>query len=191
MDDAIPVPFDIWCKRCFYNLRGLTSRRCPECALEFDPDIPASFSRRPSPEPLVEKLASIFTPPPSAPRPSTAALRREMARRAAAYEEAIFRQGVLWKLLAEQTGWSGAEIEARVNQEMNDLFDHGSAATPEQIAQWLEQVVDDLPEEGSAPITEEETLEILGGSRAVAADVSAPLDHDGPRRDGDVPEREP
>jgi len=28
---------DIFCPQCNYNLRGIETRRCPECGLEFDP----------------------------------------------------------------------------------------------------------------------------------------------------------
>jgi hypothetical protein len=31
-----PLPADLYCPECGYNLRGLTSRRCPECGLVLD-----------------------------------------------------------------------------------------------------------------------------------------------------------
>lgn len=31
-----PLPADLYCPDCGYNLRGLTSRRCPECGLALD-----------------------------------------------------------------------------------------------------------------------------------------------------------
>ncbi|MCH8146388.1 MAG: hypothetical protein IH987_00105 [Planctomycetes bacterium] len=35
-DDARPIETDILCPSCSYNLRGLTSNRCPECGLALD-----------------------------------------------------------------------------------------------------------------------------------------------------------
>lgn len=37
---------------CFYDLRGLTSTRCPECGRWFDPENTATYSRTPTPERL-------------------------------------------------------------------------------------------------------------------------------------------
>jgi hypothetical protein len=41
---------DIWqgyCRACGYQLRGLESRRCPECGRDFDPDYPKTYRRKP------------------------------------------------------------------------------------------------------------------------------------------------
>lgn len=37
----------IYCNKCYYSLKGLTTTRCPECGLVFDPDNPESFSLTP------------------------------------------------------------------------------------------------------------------------------------------------
>jgi hypothetical protein len=37
----------IYCKECFYSLKGLTTCRCPECGRAFDPDKADSFSLTP------------------------------------------------------------------------------------------------------------------------------------------------
>jgi hypothetical protein len=42
-----PVPKGCYCGRCFYDLRGLRSRRCPECGQPFNPDKPGTYSRTP------------------------------------------------------------------------------------------------------------------------------------------------
>lgn len=34
-----------FCKKCEYNLRGLTDHVCPECGQGFDPEIPETFSK--------------------------------------------------------------------------------------------------------------------------------------------------
>ena len=45
-----PISDDLRCPHCSYNLRGLTSRRCPECGTGFDPHILRhQFPPRPSP----------------------------------------------------------------------------------------------------------------------------------------------
>ena len=41
-----------YCLTCFYDLRGLTQNRCPECGRSFDPDRPMTFSRQPHPTPV-------------------------------------------------------------------------------------------------------------------------------------------
>jgi len=35
----------MFCRRCYYNLRGTEGEKCPECGLWFDPQIPLSFSQ--------------------------------------------------------------------------------------------------------------------------------------------------
>jgi hypothetical protein len=42
-DLAIAANFSGRCCQCNYQLRGLTSRRCPECGREFDPHDPETF----------------------------------------------------------------------------------------------------------------------------------------------------
>src|ERR1017187_4798216 len=37
----------MFCRGCGYALVGLTSRRCPECGREFDPENPRTFLVRP------------------------------------------------------------------------------------------------------------------------------------------------
>jgi hypothetical protein len=47
MDDPC-INRDIYCLSCYYNLRGLTERRCPECGRPFDPDVASTYSITPS-----------------------------------------------------------------------------------------------------------------------------------------------
>ena len=37
----------IYCKQCWYDLRGIESRQCPECAKYFDPNESKSYSKYP------------------------------------------------------------------------------------------------------------------------------------------------
>lgn len=37
----------MYCKACGYELVGIASGRCPECAREFDPAVPATFDKLP------------------------------------------------------------------------------------------------------------------------------------------------
>ena len=34
--EHLPIPSDLFCQQCGYNLRGLTSDRCPECGRSLD-----------------------------------------------------------------------------------------------------------------------------------------------------------
>src|SRR5687768_10963227 len=45
--DYAPAPAGCYCGRCFYDLRGLRSRRCPECGQPFNPNQPATYCRTP------------------------------------------------------------------------------------------------------------------------------------------------
>jgi hypothetical protein len=50
----------IYCLGCYYDLRGLSSGRCPECGRPFDPAIPSTFSRQSKPTPMrdiVQRIA--------------------------------------------------------------------------------------------------------------------------------------
>jgi hypothetical protein len=42
----------MYCRKCYYDLRGLPEPRCPECGTSFDPQNAATFSRAPSPQRL-------------------------------------------------------------------------------------------------------------------------------------------
>jgi hypothetical protein len=44
-ETQFPTPEGIFCLRCRYELRGLTSRRCPECGRVFDPERAETYSR--------------------------------------------------------------------------------------------------------------------------------------------------
>lgn len=40
---GVRVKAGIYCRGCWYDLRGIESRQCPECGLDFDPAQPGSF----------------------------------------------------------------------------------------------------------------------------------------------------
>jgi hypothetical protein len=51
----------IYCLGCYYDLRGLSSDRCPECGRPFDPALPSTFSRQAKPTPMrdiVQRIAN-------------------------------------------------------------------------------------------------------------------------------------
>lgn len=37
----------MYCKACWYDLRGTDNRRCPECGKRFHPEIPSTYLRYP------------------------------------------------------------------------------------------------------------------------------------------------
>jgi hypothetical protein len=83
MSDAPPaaaVSRDIFCRDCFYNLRGLETFRCPECGRFFDPRDPRTYSFTPHPDRLgnLAKLAADILAPlaPGTSQPSPSAPRR-------------------------------------------------------------------------------------------------------------------
>jgi len=49
----------MYCLGCYYNLRGLTSDRCPECGRFFNPAHPQTFSPTPRPTPVREVMERI------------------------------------------------------------------------------------------------------------------------------------
>lgn len=49
----------MYCLACYYNLRGLTSDRCPECGRFFNPSHPQTFSPTPRPTPVREVMERI------------------------------------------------------------------------------------------------------------------------------------
>lgn len=64
MDDDASMGIG-WCLGCYYDLRGLTSRRCPECGRPFTPGRRDTYSATPKPErlrKLVEAAMDLVTP---------------------------------------------------------------------------------------------------------------------------------
>jgi hypothetical protein len=49
----------MYCLTCYYNLRGLTSDRCPECGRFFNPSSPSTFSPTPKPTATREVMERI------------------------------------------------------------------------------------------------------------------------------------
>ncbi len=47
MRDSGSLPVPMRCRKCFYILEHLDSHTCPECGERFDPQDPASFTRKP------------------------------------------------------------------------------------------------------------------------------------------------
>jgi hypothetical protein len=65
MDDSDTSMGIGWCLGCYYDLRGLTSRRCPECGRPFTPGRRETYSPTPKPErlrKLVEAAMEFVTP---------------------------------------------------------------------------------------------------------------------------------
>src|SRR6476646_101609 len=61
----------MYCRNCFYDLRGLPSNRCPECGWTFDPCNPDSFSRSPGPQRIRKLLEAMIPPSPQPPSGSS------------------------------------------------------------------------------------------------------------------------
>lgn len=50
----------MYCKQCWYDLRGIDSRTCPECGRGFQPEIPSTYSRYPGNKMPPEAWAVLF-----------------------------------------------------------------------------------------------------------------------------------
>jgi hypothetical protein len=49
----------VYCRKCQYNLRGLTERRCPECGQAFDPADSESYLKTIPPDRTWEHATTI------------------------------------------------------------------------------------------------------------------------------------
>src|SRR2546423_1253480 len=63
---AMNPPFlpssSMYCRNCYYDLRGLPSNRWPECGSVFNPNDGATFSRSPGPQRIKKLLRAIIPP---------------------------------------------------------------------------------------------------------------------------------
>ena len=143
-----PAPEGIFCLRCRYELRGLTSRVCPECGRPFNPERSDTFSRFASRQ---SELAH--------------ALRRAVPVRQGNVDAATLASSViprLWEQIAHLVS-ENIDLRATVHAlgqvlidkgiledgelrqrlERLDLFDPRTDATSEQdVIDWLDDSVD-------------------------------------------------
>ncbi len=147
-----PAPEGIYCLTCRYDLRGLTSNRCPECGRAFDPTLASSYTRFPSrtrelEDRVYQTITSFLRDPRQGQRftASVASLWRQQSRLAAENVELRATLGALEQLLIEKGIATEEEIRDRVHR--LGLFESTAQTTSDQIAQWLNQMVCDPPAE--------------------------------------------
>ena len=153
-----PAPEGIYCLTCRYELRGLTSTRCPECGRPFDPASPSTYTRFPSRTREVEDrvyqtITSFLRDPKQGQRftASVASLWRQQARLAAENVELRATLGALEQLLIEKGIATEEEIRDRVHR--LGLFEPTAPTTSDQIAEWLNQMVSEpVPEDDSVKV---------------------------------------
>ena len=155
MSESEPAPAGIYCLTCRYDLRGLTSSRCPECGRVFDPNSASTFSRFPSRSREVEDrvyqtVVGFLRDPKQGQRfsASIASLWRQQSRLAAENVELRATLSALEELLIEKGIASEEEIRDRVHR--LGLFESAAQTNSEQIAEWLNQMVSSPAEEDSS-----------------------------------------
>lgn len=154
MDYAAPVPSGLYCLHCHYNLKGLTTYRCPECGRGFNPHNPLTFSRRSTPSRWWGKIDSaLSTLAASATSDSTLlaqqnrSLRRQLAKQAAENLELQQTICILKRLLIEKGVLCEGEVEDRIREYEQHLFDIDDSITEDQIGEWLN--------DGAEPVSDE------------------------------------
>ena len=133
----MPKP-GMYCLGCYYDLRNLPERRCPECGRGFDPGDCRTFSATPSPERLVKLINRAGTMLSELPNPAPAPNAMSFVRQYAelARENAELR--VFVALLAEQLVQAGVFA----GEDIARLYAEGKARA--ETADWA---VDDTAEE--------------------------------------------
>ena len=151
----VPVPEGIYCLSCRYELRGLTSNRCPECGRVFDPNLASTYSRFPSRSKEVEDrvyqtIVGLLRDPRQGRglSASIASLWRQQARLAAENVDLRATLSALEQLLIEKGVASEEEIRDRVHR--LGLFESDGQSSSDQIAEWLNQMVSSPAEEESS-----------------------------------------
>jgi hypothetical protein len=141
-----PAPEGIYCLSCRYELRGLTSNRCPECGRGFDPAVAATYTRYSSRSREVEDriyrtVESFLSESKQGNRfsPLLASLCRQQSRLAAENVELRAMLEALEHLLVEKGIVSEEEIRDQVHR--LNLLEPAPQTNSEQIAEWLNQMV--------------------------------------------------
>lgn len=163
-EQGSPAPEGIYCLNCRYELRGLTSNRCPECGRAFDPNLASTYSRYPSRskelEDRVYRTMVGFLRDPKQKQGlsiSIASLWRQQSRLAAENVELRATLSALEQLLIEKGVVSEEEIRDRVHR--LGLFELAGPTTSEQIAEWLNQMVSNPVEEEGLAVEEDGSVD--------------------------------
>jgi hypothetical protein len=154
----LPAPEGIYCLTCRYDLRGLTSNRCPECGRAFDPGLASTYTRYPSrtkelEDRVYQTIVGFLRDPKQGQRftASVASLWRQQSRLAAENVELRATLAALEQLLVEKGLVSEEEIRDRVHR--LGLFETTAQTDSEQIAEWLNQMV-------SNPAAEDDSINL-------------------------------
>ena len=138
-----PTAPGMYCLACHYELRGLTTYRCPECGRAFSPTIPATYSRHPSrrrevEESIVQAIGRLLdTTPPARFDSSIRKLWSQLAHLIAENAELRAMIGTLEQILIDKGVISPEELRDRMQR--LELFEAGAPPSDDQIATWLDE----------------------------------------------------
>lgn len=153
-ETAFPVPEGIFCLRCRYELRGLTSRTCPECGRPFNPERAETYSRFATRQSEVRHALRSAIPHSSGLDPLTVA------------NTSIPR---LWQQIAHLLS-ENIDLRATVNALGQALIDKG-ILQDDELKHRLERL--DLFEPGMNTMTEEEVFDSLNDPIPPSSDSSS------------------
>lgn len=171
MSESEPLESGMYCRGCHYDLRKLTSRRCPECGRWFDPDNAKTYSRQSRPTPVLDMVGRVgdtlerLMTEPHAPDPVTRWLRNMQSASLAREVERLLREN---QVLRAQFDCIIAILDAR--QQLDpEMIQQVHDAAERAAAQPIEFVQPEPPP--PVPLdyaAEEPTPELLELQRAAA-----------------------
>lgn len=151
-ETAFPVPEGIFCLRCRYELRGLTSRACPECGRPFSTERPETYSRFATRQAELRHaiLSAVPLPTNHDPNQSIPRLWQQIAHLLSENIDLRATVNALGQALIEKGILQNDELKHRL--ERLDLFEPGTnTMTEEDVLDSLNNPVPPRDDSTSAP----------------------------------------